>query len=635
MVDRKKIIKIFKASPTPTSIVKANQPHFTFINVNDAYVEMTQSSESELIGKSLFEAFPENPEEEKPTGVERLRNSFIKVINTKSEDEMYGIRYDIILDDGKYKQLYWKIVNTPVLDEKGEVEFIINSATNITEKYRSDLEKKLMLNNSEDSFILIDKILKILNFNDQFAENYFDIFDKKIKKGDSILDYAQPERRETVKGIYDRVFNGETISNELPLPTVDGETRHFTIKYKPATNDHDEIIGSFISLIEITNEKKAWDQLEEKEARFRALVENGSDILFILNKDGNPTYSSPSVKHVLGYTPEEIIEMDFFEKAHPDDIPMIEKEIKKCLDKPGEPIEVPPARLKDKEGKWHWFEGTITNMLHEPAIGGIVDNFKEVTERIEAEKEIQQAKEQYQSLVQTINGIVWESDADTFVFNYVSPQAKSILGYDPEKWVGTPEFWKNKIHPEDREKTVQYSQNETKEGRNHSFEYRMRKANREYIWLQDVVTVVKEDGKPVSLRGLMIDITQEKELESKLESAYDLAKIGTWELDLQNEKLHWSDYVKKLHEVDLDYKPDLDSAINFYKEGWSRESITEEVNKTIETGIPFDVELIIVTYKGNERWVRAVGEPEFIGDTCIRIYGSTQDITERKEAELA
>ncbi|PWG73589.1 hypothetical protein DF186_22290, partial [Enterococcus hirae] len=80
-------------------------------------------------------------------------------------------------------------------------------------------------------------------------------------------------------------------------------------------------------------------------------------------------------------------------------------------------------------GHWRWFHGTITNLLHEPAVGGIVDNFREITDRIEAEKQIIRSKEKYQSLIDTIDGIVWEVDKETQAVTYISKQITKILGY--------------------------------------------------------------------------------------------------------------------------------------------------------------------------------------------------------------
>lgn len=118
--------------------------------------------------------------------------------------------------------------------------------------------------------------------------------------------------------------------------------------------------------------------------------------------------------------------------------------------------------------------------------------------------------------------------------------------------------------------------------------------------------------------------------------SYRLANIGHWEYDLEEKKLYWSEEVKKLHEVAIDFEPDLDTAIAFYEEGSHRDRIIEAVELAIREGKSFEVELKIITAKNNERWIRAVGKSIFKNGKCIRVYGSTQDITEliKKEQKL-
>lgn len=123
------------------------------------------------------------------------------------------------------------------------------------------------------------------------------------------------------------------------------------------------------------------------------------------------------------------------------------------------------------------------------------------------------------------------------------------------------------------------------------------------------------------------------ELYDLWDKAYDLAGIGYWSFDIVNNELYWSSAIRNLHEVPDDYEPDLESAINFYQEGTHRETVARAVENTIATGESFDVELKIITAKGNSRWIHAVGQSEFQDGQCIRVYGSTQDITEQKLAE--
>lgn len=131
------------------------------------------------------------------------------------------------------------------------------------------------------------------------------------------------------------------------------------------------------------------------------------------------------------------------------------------------------------------------------------------------------------------------------------------------------------------------------------------------------------------------DITIEQKEIELLHKAEEVARIGCWELDLLNNTLNWTKTTKDIHEVANDFIPNLKEGINFYKEGVHREKITQLVGLAISKGKPYDTELIIITAKGNEVWVRAKGEVEMLNGKAVRLIGTFQDIDERKKIELA
>ena len=110
-------------------------------------------------------------------------------------------------------------------------------------------------------------------------------------------------------------------------------------------------------------------------------------------------------------------------------------------------------------------------------------------------------------------------NANTLQFTYISPSAERMLGYSTEQWLQDANFWANHIHPEDREKSVQYCADSTKALLNHDFEYRFIKADGEVVWIRDIVTVESLDGKPHTLKGIMVDITEQKNMAHELRSA--------------------------------------------------------------------------------------------------------------------
>ncbi|WP_439482613.1 PAS domain-containing protein [Cyclobacterium plantarum] len=146
----------------------------------------------------------------------------------------------------------------------------------------------------------------------------------------------------------------------------------------------------------------------------------------------------------------------------------------------------------------------------------ITHNLVTAIDQKEASRQLKQSNSKIADLIQTIDGIVWEADVETLEFNFISQQVETILGYSPEEWKSDPEFWQKHIHPDDRFHALNYCATQTKAGRDHSFEYRMKAADGRDVWINDLVTLVKENGKPVALRGLMVDITHKKQVEKEL-----------------------------------------------------------------------------------------------------------------------
>jgi PAS domain S-box-containing protein len=129
--------------------------------------------------------------------------------------------------------------------------------------------------------------------------------------------------------------------------------------------------------------------------------------------------------------------------------------------------------------------------------------------------------EKYEQLVANIDGIVWEADARTFQFTFVSQQAERLLGYPLERW-SEPGFWESCLHPDDRARAVAFCLEATRQKRKHELEYRMIGADGRIVWLRDLVSVVVEGGEPTLLRGIMIDVTERVRAEDALRASHNL-----------------------------------------------------------------------------------------------------------------
>ncbi|HEX7124404.1 MAG TPA: GAF domain-containing protein [Thermodesulfobacteriota bacterium] len=148
--------------------------------------------------------------------------------------------------------------------------------------------------------------------------------------------------------------------------------------------------------------------------------------------------------------------------------------------------------------------------------------------------EARAAERRFHDLVHGLDAIVWEADAETWEFTFVSRYAEALLGYPIDRWLGDGEFWVNLIHPDDRERAIEVCRTGMAEGRDSDFEYRVVAADGRVVWLRDMVRVVKDaDGRVRQLRGVMVDISAQKEAvealrrsEEQLRGAQKMEAIG-------------------------------------------------------------------------------------------------------------
>lgn len=196
---------------------------------------------------------------------------------------------------------------------------------------------------------------------------------------------------------------------------------------------------------DVTERKRAEEAVERSEAKFRALTENAHDVVTIIGADGVIRYESPSVVHVLGYQPEELVGRDLFELIHPEDQPAVADLFQHALARPGEKVAY-QLRYRHKDGRWIMLDGIGRNLIADPAVGGVVANSRDVTERAEAEAAVRESNALLQTLfdasplaIQAIDGAgnvsLWNRAAER-IFGWAEVE---VLGRPnplvPEEWV--------------------------------------------------------------------------------------------------------------------------------------------------------------------------------------------------------
>lgn len=172
------------------------------------------------------------------------------------------------------------------------------------------------------------------------------------------------------------------------------------------------------------------------------------------------------------------------------------------------------AKIIGRE-KNYAMRATIEN--HDDELGQLAESFNEMLDRIQTQDAaISVSQQRMQVLINSIDGIVWICDPETFRFSFVSRQCIRILGYQPDEWLTNMEFWQDHLHPEDKVKTVLLRQDYGRAGKPYTCEYRMLAADERIVWIRESGTVMDEQGKASAMRGIFLDITARKMAEEEL-----------------------------------------------------------------------------------------------------------------------
>jgi PAS domain S-box-containing protein len=266
----------------------------------------------------------------------------------------------------------------------------------------------------------------------------------------------------------------------------------------------------------------------------------------------------------------------------------------------------------------------------------------ENAERKQTERELRESQQQYESLVNSINGIIVEVNGQTLDATFVSKGAERILGYPVEQWLKEPNFWMTILHSEDHDWVVNSKLQSAIKIEDQQLEYRMIAADGHVIWFRDLLTVNVTRDNSIILRGVKIDITDRKRIEENLKQserqlaeAQHIARIGSWNWDLQNDVITWSDELYQIFGLDpQEYNPTYDTVVMQYIHPEDQDLTRATLEHTLKTLEPFNFHKRIVHSDGEIRIINSRGNIDSDKDgKPIRMFGTIQDVTERKAAE--
>jgi PAS domain S-box-containing protein len=174
--------------------------------------------------------------------------------------------------------------------------------------------------------------------------------------------------------------------------------RFVRVRVVPMRDATQAVSGTVAVAFDVTVRTEAETALLRSEERFRALVQNASDVISIMEPDGRRRYVSPAIERLLGFPPDRLLGANVFDLIHPDDHDSIRKFFADAVARPDEVARV-EVRMRDRDGTWRWFEARGTNRIADPAVGGIVVNSREISAYKAAEAALRASEERGRALL--------------------------------------------------------------------------------------------------------------------------------------------------------------------------------------------------------------------------------------------
>jgi PAS domain S-box-containing protein len=282
---------------------------------------------------------------------------------------------------------------------------------------------------------------------------------------------------------------------------------------------------------DVSERKQAEARLRASEERFRALVQNSYDIIVVFDAAGARKYVSPSVEHLLGYSPADLIGHGPVDLVHPDDAPRLWEAVQFCV-RGGKQTPVLELRLRHREGSWRDFEAIGTNLLEEPSVEGIVFYSRDITVRKAAEVAMQKSEERFRSAFDHAP-IGMALIAEDGRLLHVNHSLCTILAYSEAELLG--ESFPEITLAEDRNVDGDLAQQLLRgEIASYQVEKRLIRRPDEVIWGRVTVSLVRgPTSEPLYFVAQIQDITPFKAAGAELrksaeqfQSAFDHAPIG-------------------------------------------------------------------------------------------------------------
>lgn len=263
---------------------------------------------------------------------------------------------------------------------------------------------------------------------------------------------------------------------------------------------------------------RALSQVRLREQRLRALIENAGDPIVIVDSTMKTLYTSPATERVTGFKPGETRGQELA-TVHPDDIPLAQNLLKLILDSPGKPVRS-EIRVRHRDGRWLHLETISTNLLDNPAVGGIVVNLRDVTEQ----KRTHESEARLAAIVESSDDAVIGTDLEGNILTW-NPGAERIYGYVLSEVLGLKAGFMSAPGEQVDVNAVVREANVA--GVTAHFETtRVRKDGRRVLVAVSVSPIRDKDKRIIGAAGISRDVTEHRRLEGEFRQAQKMEAIG-------------------------------------------------------------------------------------------------------------
>ena len=381
---------------------------------------------------------------------------------------------------------------------------------------------------------------------------------------------------------------------------------------------------------EIENRK----QIQKSEKKYRSILRAALDGYWLTDTSGRILEVNEAYCRMSGYSETELLSMNISDFEVVETPTIIAEHMQKVLLKGSDRFE---SQHRRKDGTI--FDVEVSVQIHREEGERCVCFVRDITERKQAEEQLQRSEERFRNLYDDAPVGYFEYDRQGNITRVNRTELK-MLGYTAEEMIGRP-CWEFIVDEAAREQILDKLSGVRPPAVGLERTYRRKDGTTFPVLFEDQL-IMDEDGHITGIRTAIQDITEHKRAQEELESNYALlriagrtAKFGGWSVDLGTNIATWSDEVAEIHEMPRGYSPEVSEAIQFYAPEW-QDRISQVFRDCAEKGVPYDEEMEIITATSRRIWVRTNGEavPDVDGK-IVKVLGAFQDITKRKRAEEA